>query len=147
MPKVERRGRSGRPRFEISEDVLLELRSYGFTWKQVADMLLVSRWSIRRRVVEYGLQETTRFSALSDEQIYIKQVTEAHWNIVGCSIVQGFLKSLAFWLQRCRVSVNIFRVDPHNSRIRREIVVSRRAYSVQGPNSLWHIDSHHSLVN
>lgn len=69
MPKVERRGRSGRPRFEISEDVLLELRSYGFTWKQVADMLLVSRWSIRRRVVEYGLQETTRFSALSDEQI------------------------------------------------------------------------------
>lgn len=92
MPKVERRGRSGRPRFEISEDVLLELRSYGFTWKQVADMLLVSR----RRVVEYGLQETTRFSALSDEQIYIKQVTEAHGNIVGCSIVQGFLKSLAF---------------------------------------------------
>ena len=66
MPKVERSGRPGRPRFEISEDVLLELRSYGFTWKQVADMLLVSRWTIRRRVVEYGLQETTGFSALSD---------------------------------------------------------------------------------
>ncbi|RMX54520.1 hypothetical protein pdam_00004572, partial [Pocillopora damicornis] len=107
MPKVERRGRSGRPRFEISEDVLLELRSYGFTWKQVADMLLVSRWSIRRRVVEYGLQETTRFSALSDEQIYIKQVTEAHGNIVGCSIVQGFLKSLAFRLQRCRIRITL----------------------------------------
>ena len=62
MPKVERSGRPGRPRFEISEDVLLELRSYGFTWKQVADMLLVSRSTIRRRVVEYGLQETTGFS-------------------------------------------------------------------------------------
>ena len=30
MPKVERSGRPGRPRFEISEDVLLELRSYWF---------------------------------------------------------------------------------------------------------------------
>ena len=27
------------------------------------------------------------------------------------------------------------------------MVVSRRAYSVPGPNSLWHIDGHHSLVN
>ena len=69
MPNVERSGRPGRPRFEISEDVLLELRSYGSTWKQVPDMLLVSRCTIRRRVVEYGLQETTGFSALSDEHL------------------------------------------------------------------------------
>ena len=78
MPKVERSGRPGRPRFEISEDVLLELRSYGFTWKQVADMLLVSRSTIRRRVVEYGLQETTGFSALSDEQI------DFLWDVLWC---------------------------------------------------------------
>ena len=149
MPTVERRGRPGRPRFEISEDVLLELRSYGFTWKQVADMLLVSRWTLRRRVVEYGLQETTGFTALSDEQIdfYVKQFIEEHGNLVGCSMVQGFLKSLGFRLQRRRVRASISRVDPHNSRIRWAIVVSRRAYSVQGPNSLWHIDGHHSLVN
>ena len=73
-------------------------RAHGFTWKQVADMLLASRWTIRRRVVEYGLQETTGFSALSDEQIdfYVKQIIEEHGNLVGCSMVQGFLKS---WLQ------------------------------------------------
>ena len=135
MPKVERSGRPGRPRFEISEDVLLELRSYGFTWKQVADMLLVSRCTIRRRVVEYGLQETTGFSALSDEQIdfYVKQFIEEHGNLVGWSMVQGFLKSLGFRLQRRRVRASIYRVDPHNSRIRWAIVVSRRAYSAQGP--------------
>jgi len=149
IPKVERSGRPGRPKFEISEDVLLELRSYGFTWTQIADMLLVSRWTIRRRVVEYGLQETTGFSALSDEQIdsYVKQFIEEHGNLVRCSIVQGFLKSLGFRLQRRRVRASISRVDPHNSRIRWAVVVSRRAYSVQGPNSLWHIDGHHSLVN
>ena len=132
MPKVERSGRPGRPRFEISEDVLLELRSYGCTWKQVADMLLVSRWTIRRRVVEYGLQETTGFSALSDEQIdsYVKQFIEEHGNLVGCSMVQGFLKSLGFRLQRRGVRASISRVNPHNSRIRWAIVVSRRTYSV-----------------
>ena len=62
-------------------------------------------------------------------------------------MVQGFLKSLGFRLQRRRVRASIYRVDPHNSRIRWAIVVSRRAYSVQGPNSLWHIDGHHNLVN
>ena len=127
IPKVERSSRPGRPRFEINEDVLLELRSYGFTWKQIADMLLVSRWTIRRRVVEYGLQETTGFSAISDEQVdfYVKQFIEEHGNLVGCSIVQGFLKSLGFRLQRRRIRASISRVDPHNS----------------------HIDGHHSLVN
>ena len=89
IPKVERNSRPGRPRFEINEDVLLELHSCGFTWKQIADMLPVSRWTIRRRVVEYGLQESTGFSALSDEQIdfYVKQFIEEHGNLVGCSIV------------------------------------------------------------
>ena len=47
-PKVERSGRPGRPKFEISEDVLLELRSYGFTSKQIADMLLVSEPSVNQ---------------------------------------------------------------------------------------------------
>lgn len=93
MPKVERSGRPGRPRFEISEDVLLELRS----WKQVADMLLVSRCTIRRRVVEYGLQETTGFSALSDEQIdfYVKQFIEEHGNLVDVLWCEAFLSLLA----------------------------------------------------
>ena len=46
IPKVERSGLPGRPKFEISEDVLLELCCYWFTWKQIADMLLVSRWTV-----------------------------------------------------------------------------------------------------
>ena len=58
IPKVEPSGRPGRPKFEISAEVILELRSYGFTWKQIADMLLVSRWTIRRRVVEIWIKLT-----------------------------------------------------------------------------------------
>ena len=32
-------------------------------------MLLVSRWTLRRRVVEYGLQDVTGFSNITDEQL------------------------------------------------------------------------------
>ena len=80
FPNDEQSGQPGRPKFEINEDVLIELRLYGFTWKQIADMLLVSRWTIRRHVVEYVLQEATRFSELSDERIdfYVKQFIEFH---------------------------------------------------------------------
>ena len=58
IPKVEPSGRPGKPKFEISAEVILELRSYGFTWKQIADMLLASRWTIRRRVVEIWIKLT-----------------------------------------------------------------------------------------
>ena len=105
FPNFERSGRPGRPKFETNEDVLIALRSYGFTWKQIADMLLVSMWTIRRRVVEYGLQDTTGFSELSDERIdfYVKQFIEEYGSLVGCSIVQSLLKSLGFRIQHHRV--------------------------------------------
>jgi len=37
-------------------------------------------------------------------------------------------------------------VDPANTALRWGIVVSRRQYSVPWPNSLWHLDGHHSLI-
>ena len=108
FPNDEQSGQPGRPKFEINEDVLIELRLYGFTWKQIADMFLVSRWTIRRHVVEYVLQEATRFSELSDERIdfYVKQFIELR-------------------LQHHRVRASMSQVDLRNSRIIWAIVVSR----------------------
>ena len=37
-------------------------------------------------------------------------------------------------------------MDPANTALRWGIVVSRRQYSVPWPNSLWHLDGHHSLI-
>ena len=41
---------------------------------------------------------------------------------------------------------SLTRVDPVNTALRWGIVVSRRKYSVPWPNSLWHLDGHHSLI-
>lgn len=148
-PPVIHTGSVGRPRLQISEDALTQLRSLGFKWKHIADMLLVSRWTIRRRVVEFGLEEITGFTEMANEQLdgLVRQFIQEHGSVVGCSIINGYLRSLGIRIQRHQLRSSIARVDPINVRLRWAVVVSRRAYSVPGPNSLWHVDGHHSLVN
>ena len=50
------------------------------------------------------------------------------------------------WVQRTRLRASIQRVDPHATALRRRETVQRRVYSVDGPNSLWHIDGNHKLI-
>ena len=147
-PQTVNSGKVGRPKYSISEDVLLQLRSSGFTWTKIAEILLVSRWTLRRRVQEYGLQDVTGYSTISDEQldIIVERFMRDHGTLVGYSLVSGHLRSVGLRVQRDRIRASIGRVDPENSRIR-WAVICRRSYSVAGPNSLWHIDGHHSLVS
>lgn len=148
-PPLSRTASAGRPKLEISEDVLLQLRSLGFKWKHISDMLLVSRWTIRRRVIEYGIEETTGFTNMTDAELdgLVQQFMQEHGSLIGCSMISGRLRSLGLRVQRQKVRESIVRVDPVNVRVRWACVIYRRAYSVPGPNSLWHLDGHHSLVN
>ena len=68
-PTVERNGDRGRPRLEIPEDGLINLRSLDLPWTEIARILLVSRWTLRCRVVEYGLRDVTGYTPLTDEQL------------------------------------------------------------------------------
>ena len=68
-PNQVHSGEVGRPRFDIREETLVELRSLGFSWEDVARMLLVSRWTVQRRVSEFGLSNLSCFSDLTDEQL------------------------------------------------------------------------------
>ena len=72
---------------------------------------------------------------------------QQHGNLVGFSMTSGYLRSLGLRVQRDRIRASISRVDPSNVHLRWAVVVSRRTYSVAGPNSLWHLDGHHSLIN
>jgi len=147
-PEVFRSGSVRRPSYLISEEVLLHLRSSGFTWTKIAQMLLVSRWTLRHRIVEYGLEEITGFSMISDAQLnnLVERFMSDHGTLVGYSLVSGHLRSLGRRVPRDQIRESIGHVDPGNSRVCWAVVISRRAYSVAGPNSLWHIDRHHSLV-
>ena len=60
--------------------------------------------------------------------------------------IQGYLKSRGIFIQIHRVRGSVLRTNPIRALTRWQQVISRRSYSVPGPNSLWHIDGHHSLV-
>lgn len=69
-----------------------------------------------------------------------------HGNFVCSSLVYGHLELNGIHVQQMRVRESIRTVDPENARIRWALLVTRRAYIVRGPNSLWHLDGHHSLI-
>ena len=104
-PEALRSGNLGRPRYFISEEVLLHLRSSGFTWTKIAQMLLVSTWTLRRGVVEFGLEDITGFSVFSDVQLYnlVERFIRDHGTMVGYSLVSGNLRSLSLRVQRDRI--------------------------------------------
>ncbi|XP_028414096.1 uncharacterized protein LOC114537175 [Dendronephthya gigantea] len=147
-PSLVMDGGVGRPKFNIREDTLIELRALGFSWTNIAKMLLVSRWTIYRRAREFGLIYMSRFSDITDQQLddKVRSFINEHGNLVGSSIVWGHLRSAGLTVQRERVCKCLARIDPDNIRIRWAVTVSRRAYQCAGPNYIWYLDENHKLV-
>ena len=63
---TENRGQAGRPRVRIEEETLLHFRNIGYSWKEIAELLLVSRWTILRTVRAYGIENQAGFSSITD---------------------------------------------------------------------------------
>ncbi len=78
------------------------------------------------------------------------EVQRCQWQWFRCCCIrftiQGFLQSRGIHVQRYHVRQSIRRVDPVYCSARWNQTITRRVYNVAGPNSLWHIDSHHSLI-
>ena len=145
---TEANGCPGRPRFVIRAEMLEELRELGFSWNKISEMLGVSRWTIHRRVAEYGLENMTGFHNLPNEELdeKVKEFILNHGCTLGQGYVGGYLRSIGLRVQRRRIRESMARIDPHNTALRWGIAISRRKYQVPWPNSLWHLDGHHALI-
>ena len=141
-------GNAGKPKINVSKELLVGIREIGHSWETIAGMLMVSKSTILRRVKEFDLHHLNRFTDITDEEltIIIQSFIQFHGNFVGYSLVRGHLKSIGIRVQQHRIRTILRRLDPESSSLRWAIVVSRRSYNVRSPNSLWHIDGHHSLV-
>ena len=134
-------GGRGRPRFTISRDQLIYLRSLNFSWSNIAGLLGVSRYTVYRRRDEYNLGEVNQAETLTDTQLE-DQIREMRRDLptFGEAMVLGALRSNGHQITRHRVRQAIHATDPINIAMRwRTQSVSRRPYSVPGPNCLWHI--------
>ncbi len=120
------------------------LRSFGFTWTRIADILQISRSTLYRRLEEEGISSEARFSNISDVD-EIRDVKMNHPND-GERMVIGHLRQKNICVPRSRARASIHRVDPINTQLRRSVTVRRRTYYSEGPNTVWHIDGHHKLI-
>ena len=146
-PSIERScGYCGRPSLHINIDQVEMLRDIGYTWQEVADAVGVSRTTLWRRLREENISISS-YTEISDCDLdnVIMQIQNNFPN-VGLVMIQGHLKDAGVRVQRHRIRQSVARTDPIRRKIRWHQVLSRRSYFVPGPNSLWHIDGHHSLI-
>lgn len=137
----------GRPQIYIPENQLVLLLGHHFKLVDIARMLMVSPRTVRRRVIQYGLENLTDFSDISDSDLDSITADFHHNNPnSGLRSLEGLLRSRGIHIQRERVRESLRRIDPRGMRERFRAVLQRRKYSVQMPNSLWHIDGHHKLI-
>ena len=139
-------GLAGRPKFLLNLDTVELLRSCEYDWSQIADALQTSRTTLWRCVKEAGCL-IQKYSEISDDELdsVMSQIQREHPNC-GQQFLCGFLKDKGVFVQHYRLRESIARTDPIRRHVRWHQVVSRRTYSVQRSNSLWHIDGHHSLI-
>ena len=93
---ISQTGRPGRPSFVIQPEMLEDLLELRFSKQQIARLLGVSRWTIYRRVREYGLYHVSAFSDLSDAELdqKIRDYINRHGQITGQVFLMGYLRSL-----------------------------------------------------
>ena len=84
FPNVtENRGQAGRPRVRIEEKTLLHFWNIGYSWKEIAELLLVSKWTILRTVRGYGIENQAGFSSITDDDLdNIRDFKINHGNFV-----------------------------------------------------------------
>ena len=111
---------------------------------EISSIVGVSRTTIWR-VMKENRMGTERYTDISDvdldDTIQTFQHDHPH---CGLSLVQGHLLADGIKIQRRRIGESL-QVDPTGVHFRRQHTIHRRVYKVPGPNSLWHIDGHHSL--
>jgi len=132
--------RIGRPRLGIGRDQLEYFVSLSFNWTQVAAILGVSRMTVYRRRREFGMLDEPATNISDGElRVFVEDVRRNEPES-GEVIVMGELRSHGYRVTRHRVRHAIQLSDPLNTPLRWGAgIVTRRPYSVPGPNSLWHI--------
>lgn len=139
-------GNPGRPPLVVNIEQVELLRSSGFTWDEVSQIVSVSRTTLWRTFHRLGVP-LQKYSDTSDSEldVLISEIQRSNPNI-GVSMLQGYLKSQGTHVQRRRIRKSVIRINPMRAIVRWQQSITRRSYSVPGPNSLWHIDDHHSLI-
>ncbi|XP_076091352.1 uncharacterized protein LOC143063230 [Mytilus galloprovincialis] len=124
--------------------------SLGFTVKKIAeDGLLGGKIhpnTLYKLLKEHDLQVRSSYSTITDDQLEEKvaEYNREHPN-AGAMEVHSYLKTQGISIQRDRCRAVLTRVDSAGAAKRWSCTIQRRQYKVPTANSIWHLDTHHSL--
>lgn len=111
------------------------LREIRFSWSHVAEVLMVSRTTLWRRLKELGL--TIPHSDITDPELDgVMEALVHQYPRNGIVMMWGHLRSISIFVTRKRVYESLIRVSPQLLQHRRSNTISRRVYSVPSSNSL-----------
>ena len=141
---TEQATRSGRPRFQIPEEVIQGLFDIHGSWKDVAKEAGVSYKTLLRRRHQYSMTVNNTsgpritYSDISNSKLceVVSEVLQIMPN-AGETYVIGALRNRGIHVQRWRIRETINVVDPVSRALRRCRAVIRRTYNVPCPNALW----------
>ena len=132
---------------EVDVEEVEYLRSLRFSWKKIAEIIGISRRTLYRRLNEWNLPIDIKYSTITDENLdSLVADIKRSYPTYGEVLLRSHLNTLCVNIQRSRLRACIHRIDPYTIELRRRETVRRRVYSVENPNSLWHIDGNHKLI-
>ena len=134
----------GRPPVEVDLDEVGQLRSLGFSWTKIGELLNISRRTLYRRLEGSNLVGYT--DILPQELDAVVQAYKEEHPYDGEVMTIGHLRACYIHVPRSEVRNSIHRVDPDGVRSRRCTTIRRRVYEVEAPNTVWHIDGNHKLI-
>ena len=136
----------GRPKVFIRIEQVEFLRDLRFTWTQIAKLFGISRRTLFDIRAQHGLVGSD-FTDITDQELdaAIAEVKRSMPNI-GQSMMKGVLRAQGIHVPLLRIRQSVLRLDPVNTAMRWAVPLTRRIYSVPGPNALWHLDGNHKLI-
>lgn len=150
----EKKNKAGNSRYLIDKEHLEFLIGIGHNVSEIAKKGLLGGVMHRNTLTNFMRKNNIksvkdRYTSLQDSEIknIIREITRLFPNS-GIREVDSMLKTRnpPVIVQRDKVQRLMSEINPVATTRRWAQVIPRRTYSVPTPNSLWHIDTHHSLI-
>ena len=147
-------GNRGPGRYQINRSMVEHLLDMGSTVKDIAEKGLLGKKihpnTLHNFIKTNGIQSfRQRFTVIQDTEL-TSLICNLHKKFPNSGIreMKSMLKCLnpPVNVQRDRVARILAHADPAGTARRWAQVIPRRVYSVPTPNSLWHLDTHHSCI-
>ena len=145
---------TGNNHYDINKEHVIFLLNLGHSITEIAQSGLLGGKMHQNTLANFMKQNNIlpprqRFTTKSDEEIklIISEITKKFPNSGICEIVAMLrCRDPPILIQRDRIQKLLCVVNPPATARRWAQVLPRRTYSVPTPNSLWHLDTHHSLI-